>query len=88
MNHLKRGKVPGCMDRNLKLQKTDISNSIELFDFLPKNKVLISESGIKTADELLQIANCGYHGALIGESILKSNSPKDFILNLALKANY
>jgi indole-3-glycerol phosphate synthase len=80
--------IVGVNNRNLKLQKTDISNSIELFDFLPKNKVLISESGIKTADELLQIANCGYHGALIGESILKSNLPKDFILNLALKTNY
>jgi indole-3-glycerol phosphate synthase len=77
--------IVGVNNRNLKLQKTNISNSIELFDFLPKNKVLLSESGIKTAEELIQIANCGYHGALIGESILKSNSPKDFISNLALK---
>lgn len=76
--------IVGVNNRNLKLQKTDISNSIELFDFLPKNKVLLSESGIKTTEELIQIANCGYHGALIGESILKSNSPKDFIKSLSL----
>ncbi len=77
--------IVGVNNRNLKLQKTDILNSIDLFDFLPRGKVLISESGIKTPDELFQIANCGYHGALIGESILKSNSPKDFILNLNVK---
>jgi indole-3-glycerol phosphate synthase len=76
----------GVNNRNLKLQQTDISMSIDLFDFLPKNKTLISESGLQSREELLQMAICGYHGALIGESILKSDSPSDFILNLGLTA--
>jgi indole-3-glycerol phosphate synthase len=74
--------IIGVNNRNLKLQKTDISNSIELIDFLPKDRVLISESGIKTADDLKRIYQCGYHGALIGESILKSNSPLNFVSEL------
>lgn len=80
--------IIGVNNRNLKLQKTDILTSIELFDFLPKDKVLISESGIQTKEDLIQIIQCGYHGALIGESILKSVSPKDFITNLGLIPNY
>jgi indole-3-glycerol phosphate synthase len=80
--------IIGVNNRNLKLQKTDISTSLELFDFLPKNKVLISESGLQTKDDLSKIINCGYHGALIGESILKSDSPKDFIVSLGLTPNY
>lgn len=80
--------IIGVNNRNLKLQKTDILTSIELFDFLPKDKVLISESGIQTKEDLLQIVQCGYHGVLIGESILKSVSPKDFITNLGLIPNF
>ena len=74
--------IIGVNNRNLKLQKTDISNSIELIDFLPKDKILISESGIKTTDDLKRIYQCGYHGALIGESILRSNSPLSFVTEL------
>jgi indole-3-glycerol phosphate synthase len=74
--------IVGVNNRNLKLQKTDVSTSLELFDFLPKNKVLISESGLHSKEELNRIAAIGYHGALIGESILKSDSPKDFIFGL------
>jgi indole-3-glycerol phosphate synthase len=74
--------IIGVNNRNLKLQKTDISTSIELFDFLPKGKVLISESGLQSKEELAQIASIGYNGALIGESILKSASVKDFIGDL------
>lgn len=74
--------IVGVNNRNLKLQKTELKTSIELFDFLPKDKILISESGIQTKEELIQIANCGYHGALIGESILKNTSPSSFIQEL------
>jgi indole-3-glycerol phosphate synthase len=74
--------IIGVNNRNLKLQKTDIATSIELFDFLPKEKVLISESGLQSKEELAQIASIGYNGALIGESILKSTSVKDFIGDL------
>ena len=74
--------IIGVNNRNLKLQKTDISTSLELFDFLPKNKVLISESGLQTKEDLIKIANIGYNGALIGESILKSDSTSSFIQQL------
>lgn len=74
--------IIGVNNRNLKLQKTDIDLSLELIDFLPKDKVLISESGIQSVEELAQIAKCGYHGALIGESILKNTSPAEFIKQL------
>lgn len=80
--------IVGVNNRNLKLQKTELKMSIELFDFLPKDKILISESGIQTKEELIQIANCGYHGALIGESILKNTSPSNFIQELTQLKNF
>lgn len=72
----------GINNRNLHLQQTDIQTSLQLFDFLPKDKVLISESGIKTRDEINLLQKTGYHGALIGESILKESNPMQFIKQL------
>jgi indole-3-glycerol phosphate synthase len=74
--------IIGVNNRSLVLQETDISTSLQLFDFLPRNMVLISESGIQTKQQLMEIMNCGYHGALIGESILKNHAPAEFISEL------
>jgi len=79
--------VIGVNNRNLHLQKTTLETSYELIDYLPKSKLKISESGIKTYDEIRKLSSLGYHGALIGESILSNSNPGDFIHSLKLKKN-
>lgn len=74
--------IIGINNRNLHLQKTDLITSFDLYPFLPKGKVLISESGIKTQSEILELKKTGYHGALIGESILKKTDPTKFFQSL------
>lgn len=71
--------VIGVNNRNLKIQETSIQNSVDLVDFLPTTAIKISESGIKTNEEIQLLKSIGYHGALIGESILKDTSSKSFI---------
>lgn len=71
--------IIGINNRDLKVQRTNIQNSFEMIHYLPKDKVLISESGIKTTEELLQLKENGYHGALIGESLLKNDDPVSFL---------
>ena len=70
--------IIGINNRNLHLQKTDINTSFELYPFLPKDKVLISESGIKSHSEIIELMKTGFHGALIGESILNKTNPNSF----------
>jgi len=72
----------GVNNRNLHLQKTDLSTSINLFDFLPNHIPCISESGIRDRSELLHLYKIGYKGALIGERILKKEMPSAFIQSL------
>lgn len=69
----------GVNNRDLRLQKTDLSTSFELYPYLPKEKVLLSESGIRTQAEMEQLRITGYHGALIGESILRQENPAAYI---------
>ena len=71
----------GINNRNLKTLKTDINTTYDIHNILINHKQpLISESGIKNKDELLEIKNrTKIRTFLIGESILK-NLKKNNIL--------
>ena len=63
----------GINNRNLKTLKTDINTTFDIHDVLVSHTgPLISESGIKTKDELLELSNkTSIKTFLIGESLLK-----------------
>jgi len=63
----------GINNRNLKTLKTDINTTYDIHDVLINHSgPLISESGIKTKDELLELSNrTSIKTFLIGESLLK-----------------
>ena len=64
----------GINNRNLKTLKTDINTTYDIHDVLINHRgPLISESGIKTKDELLELSNkTSIKTFLIGESLLKN----------------
>jgi len=64
----------GINNRNLKTLKTDMNTTFDIHDILVNHKgPLISESGIKTKEELLTITKkTKIKTFLIGESLLKS----------------
>ena len=63
----------GINNRNLKTLKTDINTTFDIHDILVGHSgPLISESGIKTKDELLELSDkTSIKTFLIGESLLK-----------------
>ena len=63
----------GINNRNLKTLKTDINTTFDIHDVLVSHTgPLISESGIKTKDELLELSDkTSIKTFLIGESLLK-----------------
>ena len=64
----------GINNRNLKTLKTDINTTYDIHDVLISHSgPLISESGIKTKDELLELSSkTSIKTFLIGESLLKN----------------
>jgi len=64
----------GINNRNLKTLKTDINTTYDIHDMLVNHQgPLISESGIKTKDELLDLSNkTSIKTFLIGESLLRN----------------
>ena len=74
----------GINNRNLKTLKTDINTTYDIHNILINHKQpLISESGIKNKDELLEIKNkTNIRTFLIGESILKNLEKNNILTSL------
>ena len=73
----------GINNRNLKTLKTDINTTFDIYNVLIKHDgPLISESGIKTKEELLELSKkTNIKTFLIGESLLK-NLDKNSIFSI------
>ena len=74
--------IIGINNRDLKTFKVDVNTSLKLRKLIPNNKILISESGIKTAQDIKMLKDNGFKGALIGESMMLSKDKKQFLLEL------
>lgn len=76
----------GVNNRNLGTFHTDVQNSFRLASLLPKDFLLVSESGISNPDVVRDLRLAGYRGFLIGETFMKTANPgeslKSFIHNL------
>lgn len=67
--------ILGVNNRNLKTFETSIYTSIDLAEKLPDNVVKISESGLKSLEDLQLINKAGYKGFLIGEQFMRHADP-------------
>ncbi len=66
-------KMIGVNNRNLKTLITDIETSKKIYKLVPKDYIIISESGLKNSRDLAKLAEIGIRNFLVGESLLKSN---------------
>lgn len=67
--------IIGVNNRDLKSFQVDVSTSEKLLEFLPAEKVRISESGITGADVARRLRRAGYDGFLVGELFMGSTKP-------------
>lgn len=76
----------GVNNRNLGTFHTDVENSFRLAEKLPKEMLLVSESGISSPQTVRQLRAAGFRGFLIGENFMKTpqqgNALKEFISKL------
>ncbi len=62
----------GVNNRDLRTFETKIENSLELADKLPKSITLVSESGIRTREDIERLRAAGFDAFLIGEELLRA----------------
>ena len=62
----------GINNRNLKEFTTDIQNSIDLKKLIPETALVVSESGLKTRQDIEKLEKSGIKAYLIGETFLEA----------------
>ncbi len=65
----------GVNNRNLGTFVTDVENSFRLAALLPKNTLLVSESGISSPLTVKRLRQADFRGFLIGENFMKTADP-------------
>jgi indole-3-glycerol phosphate synthase len=61
----------GINNRNLKTLKTDIATTEALAREVPSDRLIVSESGLRTHADLARMARAGARAFLIGESLMR-----------------
>ena len=74
--------IIGVNNRNLNDFSVDIDNSISLRRCVSDNIVFISESGIKTKEDVSKLKENNVDAVLIGETLMKSDDKKSLISEL------
>lgn len=72
----------GVNNRNLDTFDVSLETSIELAAIAPRGAVLVSESGLRDAEDLRRLRSHGYHGFLIGESLMRADDPRRALAEL------
>lgn len=74
--------IIGVNNRNLKTFEVDISNSIRLRKMVPQDIIFVSESGMKTPEDIAALRANGTNAVLIGEILMRSPDKKKMLEQL------
>ena len=66
----------GVNNRNLKDFSVDTGNSRRMRELVPENIIFVSESGVKTAEDIAELRASGVNAVLIGETLMKADDKK------------
>jgi indole-3-glycerol phosphate synthase len=67
--------VIGINNRDLRTFTTDLSVTLGLLEKLPREAVVVSESGIRTREDIERLGTGGVDAVLVGESLLRAEEP-------------
>jgi len=75
-------KLVGVNNRNLHTFDVSLQTSVTLSDIAQKGATLISESGLRSAEDLAMLRGVGYQGFLIGETLMRAERPDEVLRSL------
>ena len=72
-------KIDTCMiginNRNLRTFETRLETTIELMSHIPNGRIVVTESGIESITDVMNLKDKGVNAFLIGESLMKAPDP-------------
>ncbi|WP_395789816.1 indole-3-glycerol phosphate synthase TrpC [Aquimonas sp.] len=65
----------GINNRNLHTFAVSLDTTLDLISAVPKDRLLITESGIRTEDDVMMLRAEGVHAFLVGETFMRAEDP-------------
>jgi indole-3-glycerol phosphate synthase len=62
----------GINNRDLRTFRTDLGTTLRMAELVADRRVLVSESGIRTNEDIAKLAEAGVAAVLVGESLMRS----------------
>lgn len=75
-------RIIGINNRDLHSFKVSLDVSRELIKHAPDDALIITESGISTKEEILELRKLGFSGFLIGETLMRSGNVEEELKKL------
>ena len=72
----------GVNNRDLKSFDTDITTTLQLLPAIPAERLVITESGIRSREDVRRMRAAGVHGFLIGEAFMLADDPGEKLSEL------
>jgi len=67
----------GINNRDLSVFRTDLQTTLDLIEEVPDGTLVVSESGIRGAEDVVRLGEVGVDAILVGESLLKAPDPEE-----------
>jgi indole-3-glycerol phosphate synthase len=68
-------RIIGVNNRDLRDFQVHVETSLELSEALPEDCIAVSESGLRSHEDLVQLQRAGFDAFLIGEQVMQSADP-------------
>src|ERR1019366_4280098 len=78
--------IVGVNNRDLRDFRVDIERTFELLEAMPRETIVVAESGISTPRQLARLREHGVHAALIGERLMREDDPALALRSLLAEA--
>jgi indole-3-glycerol phosphate synthase len=75
-------RIIGVNNRDLRTFQVSLNTSERLITQVSRDRILISESGLQSADSLLRLRKVGFRGFLVGEALMRAPNPETALRNL------
>ncbi len=75
-------KLIGINNRNLKTLEIDLNITKELAKYVPDDRILISESGIRGPEDVRFLLDAGAKAVLVGTALMKASNPSQKLAEL------
>jgi len=72
----------GINNRDLRTMTTDLNHTLRLLDMVEQTRNLVSESGIRTHDDIHRLQRAGINIVLVGEHLMRQEDPGEALRTL------